>query len=185
MRVTSLAFKKDLFIYLRVGEGQSLKLGFPPCLRILAGEDGRERGWGGGAGCWTHCEAVLFPLYRVTVDGVVVACDGGCQAILDTGTSMLVGPSSDILNIQTAIGATEDQYGVVRPGPFPRRGWDFSGGLDRGLPAWPTMAVRALSSHAEAEVWPPVPQEDRVSLAHRALLYPLVPHPPTVSLLPP
>uniref|UniRef100_A0A452QH05 Peptidase A1 domain-containing protein n=1 Tax=Ursus americanus TaxID=9643 RepID=A0A452QH05_URSAM len=53
-----------------------------------------------------------FTVDRVTVDGVVVACDGGCQAILDTGTSMLVGPSSDILNIQTAIGATEDQYGV-------------------------------------------------------------------------
>uniref|UniRef100_A0A8C7BW05 Peptidase A1 domain-containing protein n=1 Tax=Neovison vison TaxID=452646 RepID=A0A8C7BW05_NEOVI len=54
-----------------------------------------------------------FTVDRVTVNGVVVACDGGCQAILDTGTSMLVGPSSDILNIQTAIGATQDQYGVV------------------------------------------------------------------------
>uniref|UniRef100_A0A7N5P2L4 Chymosin n=1 Tax=Ailuropoda melanoleuca TaxID=9646 RepID=A0A7N5P2L4_AILME len=53
-----------------------------------------------------------FTVDRVTVNGVVVACDGGCQAILDTGTSMLVGPSSDILNIQTAIGAKEDQYGV-------------------------------------------------------------------------
>ncbi|XP_027426370.1 chymosin-like [Zalophus californianus] len=52
-----------------------------------------------------------FSVDRVTVNGVVVACDGGCQAILDTGTSMLVGPSSDILNIQTAIGATQDQYG--------------------------------------------------------------------------
>ncbi|XP_032158740.1 chymosin-like [Mustela erminea] len=54
-----------------------------------------------------------FTVDRVTVNGVVVACDGGCQAILDTGTSMLVGPNSDILNIQTAIGATQDQYGVV------------------------------------------------------------------------
>ncbi|XP_022352882.1 chymosin-like [Enhydra lutris kenyoni] len=53
-----------------------------------------------------------FTVDRVTVNGVVVACDGGCQAILDTGTSMLVGPSSDILNIQTAIGATQDQHGV-------------------------------------------------------------------------
>ncbi|XP_027957963.1 chymosin-like [Eumetopias jubatus] len=52
-----------------------------------------------------------FSVDRVTVNGVVVACDGGCQAILDTGTSMLVGPSSDIVNIQTAIGATQDQYG--------------------------------------------------------------------------
>lgn len=60
-----------------------------------------------------------FSLCSVTVDGVVVACDGGCQAILDTGTSMLVGPSSDILNIQKAIGATQDQFGMVRPGPYP------------------------------------------------------------------
>uniref|UniRef100_A0A667HH16 Chymosin-like n=1 Tax=Lynx canadensis TaxID=61383 RepID=A0A667HH16_LYNCA len=52
-----------------------------------------------------------FTVDRVTVNGVVVACDGGCQAILDTGTSMLVGPSSDILNIQTAIGATQDEFG--------------------------------------------------------------------------
>ncbi|XP_007529425.1 chymosin-like [Erinaceus europaeus] len=52
-----------------------------------------------------------FTVDRITVDGVVVACDGGCQAILDTGTSLLVGPSSDILNIQTVIGATQGQYG--------------------------------------------------------------------------
>ncbi|KAK1328915.1 hypothetical protein QTO34_011085 [Cnephaeus nilssonii] len=53
-----------------------------------------------------------FTVDSVTVDGVVVACDGGCQAILDTGTSMLVGPSSDILSIQRAIGATKDQFGM-------------------------------------------------------------------------
>ncbi|XP_036129290.1 chymosin-like [Molossus molossus] len=53
-----------------------------------------------------------FTVDSVTVDGVVVACDGGCQAILDTGTSMLVGPSSDILSIQKAIGATQSQFGM-------------------------------------------------------------------------
>ncbi|XP_058158934.1 LOW QUALITY PROTEIN: chymosin-like [Dasypus novemcinctus] len=52
-----------------------------------------------------------FTVDSVTVDDVVVACDGGCQAILDTGTSMLAGPSSDILNIQTVIGATQGLYG--------------------------------------------------------------------------
>ncbi|XP_008066666.1 chymosin [Carlito syrichta] len=52
-----------------------------------------------------------FTVDSVTVDGVVVACDGGCQAILDTGTSLLVGPSSDIFNIQQVIGATQGQYG--------------------------------------------------------------------------
>uniref|UniRef100_A0A8C9LTJ4 Peptidase A1 domain-containing protein n=1 Tax=Piliocolobus tephrosceles TaxID=591936 RepID=A0A8C9LTJ4_9PRIM len=42
------------------------------------------------------------------IDGVVVACDGGCQAILDTGIFLLVGPGSDLFNIQQAIGATFD-----------------------------------------------------------------------------
>nr|XP_017520462.2 chymosin-like isoform X1 [Manis javanica] len=52
-----------------------------------------------------------FTVDSITINGVVVACDGGCEAILDTGTSMLVGPSSDIFNIQAAIGATQDPYG--------------------------------------------------------------------------
>lgn len=70
---------------------------------------------------------------RVTIDGVVVACEGGCQAILDTGTSLLVGPSNDIFNIQSAIGATEGQYGVVRPG-YPQF-------LLKGIP-WYTESLR-------------------------------------------
>ncbi|EPY73179.1 chymosin [Camelus ferus] len=52
-----------------------------------------------------------FTVDSVTINGVAVACVGGCQAILDTGTSVLFGPSSDILKIQMAIGATENRYG--------------------------------------------------------------------------
>ncbi|XP_051849034.1 chymosin-like [Antechinus flavipes] len=52
-----------------------------------------------------------FSVDRITVNGQVVACDGGCQAILDTGTSLLVGPTYDISNIQNVIGATEGPYG--------------------------------------------------------------------------
>ncbi|KAL1020841.1 hypothetical protein UPYG_G00005400 [Umbra pygmaea] len=47
----------------------------------------------------------------VTINGNVVACSGGCQAIIDTGTSQIVGPDSDISNINNWVGATTDQYG--------------------------------------------------------------------------
>lgn len=39
------------------------------------------------------------------MNGEVIACDGGCQGIMDTGTSLLTGPRSSILNIQNLIGA--------------------------------------------------------------------------------
>ncbi|KAL0984069.1 hypothetical protein UPYG_G00136670 [Umbra pygmaea] len=41
----------------------------------------------------------------VTVNGQIVACNGGCQAIVDTGTSNIVGPQADIANIANAVGA--------------------------------------------------------------------------------
>ncbi|CAL8277401.1 unnamed protein product [Boreogadus saida] len=47
----------------------------------------------------------------VTINGNLVACNGGCQAIIDTGTSLIVGPSSDISNINSRVGASADQYG--------------------------------------------------------------------------
>ncbi|XP_058860697.1 pepsin A-like [Acipenser ruthenus] len=48
----------------------------------------------------------------VTINGNVVACASGCRAIVDTGTSRVVGPTSDINNILAYIGATEGQYGL-------------------------------------------------------------------------
>ncbi|XP_063338225.1 pepsin A-like [Pelmatolapia mariae] len=41
----------------------------------------------------------------ITVNGQVVACYGGCQAIVDTGTSLVVGPQSDIDSISVWMGA--------------------------------------------------------------------------------
>ncbi|XP_051021552.1 chymosin-like [Acomys russatus] len=52
-----------------------------------------------------------FTVDRITVNGEVVACQDGCPAILDTGTALLTGPSRDILSIQQAIGAVQDQHG--------------------------------------------------------------------------
>ncbi|XP_032898813.1 LOW QUALITY PROTEIN: pepsin A-like [Amblyraja radiata] len=94
---------------------------FSVYLTRVDGESGSEIIFGGvdpshyqGSINWvpvTHQAYWQIEIQRVTVNGQVVACSEGCPAIIDTGTSLLVGPTNAITNIQQAVGATPGSYG--------------------------------------------------------------------------
>ncbi|XP_015718538.1 pepsin A-like [Coturnix japonica] len=49
---------------------------------------------------------------RITMHGLPIACIHGCQAILDSGTSMLAGPGISISHIHNKMGATRSPSGL-------------------------------------------------------------------------
>ncbi|KAM3877820.1 pepsin A-like [Diretmus argenteus] len=55
----------------------------------------------------------LFSMYlsSITINGNTVACSGSCEAVVDSGTSLIIGPSKDINNINGWVGAYTDQSG--------------------------------------------------------------------------
>ena len=67
-------------------------------------EDSREGGSSGET--QSDLAACFLPLsLSISMKRKVIACSGGCEAVVDTGTSVIEGPRRLVNNIQTLIGA--------------------------------------------------------------------------------
>ncbi|KAL7982607.1 hypothetical protein Chor_010205, partial [Crotalus horridus] len=52
-----------------------------------------------------------IPLENVKIQGQIAACKNGCEAIVDSGTSLITGPLLDIKKLQAKIGAVPSSSG--------------------------------------------------------------------------
>uniref|UniRef100_A0A8C9NKT7 Embryonic pepsinogen-like n=1 Tax=Serinus canaria TaxID=9135 RepID=A0A8C9NKT7_SERCA len=95
--------------------------------------------------------------WQISMDSQEVACAGGCQAIIDTGTSLVAGPPSGIRSIQSALGARQGEYGEVRglwspwllPFPWEMGGHGPPGQCKKRFPTFAQFPSRAQMQHNE------------------------------------
>ena len=52
-------------------------------------------------------------VFSISINGKTSFCQDGCQAIADTGTSLIGGPTADVENLNAMIGAIPIASGQV------------------------------------------------------------------------
>ena len=60
----------------------------------------------------SYLKIIFFLVLGVSTSGLNL-CPGGCQAIADTGTTLIIGPSSEINSLNEMLGATRDSWGNI------------------------------------------------------------------------
>ena len=82
----------------------------------------RQSGRGNSEETQSDLDTHFLPLFlSITMKREVIACSGGCEAVVDTGVSMIKGPGILVDNIQELIGARPRGSKVKghAPGSFP------------------------------------------------------------------